>query len=448
MSKSVSGWIEANPQVASIIVGLADVNGTFRGKRLTAAQAQKADEGGLRMPLSAAVVDVWGRDIEDSVLVVEGGDADGICQTTGRGVMPCFWDDVPTGLLQVTLTSEDGAPFVADCRQALAGIVDSFAKKGLRPVVATELEFYLTDPSGQRPQPPIAPTTGRRLSADNVLSVAELGEFSKFLDDVYAACEAQGIPADAAISENGAGQFEINLLHTDDPLRAADDAVFFKHLVRGIARKHGFAATFMAKPYGDLAGNGMHVHFSLIDEDGNNVFDNGGEEGTDTLKHAVAGLLATMQETTLIFAPHANSYRRMRPGSHAPTGVAWGYENRSAAIRIPGGNPKARRIEHRVAGGDSNPYLVLAALLGGALVGLEDELTPTAPQKGNIYEADVPSLPMDWPTAIQAFETGAYVPRIFDPLFQALIVQAKRQELNTFLSKVTEFEYETYLEVV
>lgn len=448
MADHIQTWLEANPEVKSLIVGLTDLNGTFRGKRLPVAQAKKIGEGGLRMPLSAAVIDVWGRDIEESELVFEAGDADGICQATGRGVMPCNWTDTPTGLLQVTLETEDGKPFLADCRQALADIVARFAAKGLRPVVATELEFYLTDVSAATPQPPIAPGTDRRLSYDNVLSVTELGEFSAFLDEAYAACEAQGIPADAAISENGAGQFEINLLHCDDPLRAADDAVLFKHLVRGIARKHGFAATFMAKPYGDMAGNGMHVHFSLIDEDGNNVFDNGGEEGTEVLQQAVAGLLATMQENTLIFAPHANSYRRLRPGSHAPTGVAWGYENRTAAIRIPGGSPKARRIEHRVAGGDSNPYLVLAALLGGALLGIEDEMTPAAPQTGDIYSAEVPSLPTDWPSAIAAFETGGHVSRIFTPLYQRLIVQAKRQELHTFLSHVTEFEYNTYLEVV
>ena len=448
MPDQIATWLDANPEVTSLIIGLTDLNGTLRGKRLPAAQAKKISEGGLRMPLSAAVIDVWGRDIELSELVFETGDADGICQITGRGVMPCPWTDTPSAILQVTLETEDGEPFLADCRQALAAIVARFAALGLRPVVATELEFYLTDASGPTPQPPVAPSTGRRLTHDNVLSVAELDEFSTFLDEVYAACKAQGVPADAAISENGSGQFEFNFRHCDDPVRAADDAVLFKHLVRGIARKHGFAATFMAKPYGERAGSGMHVHFSLVDEAGNNVFDNGGEEGTLLLHHAVAGLLATMQENTLIFAPHANSYRRLRPGSHAPTGVAWGYENRTAAIRIPGGDNKARRIEHRVAGGDSNPYLVLAALLGGALIGIEDKMMPAAPQTGDIYAADVPSLPTDWPSAIAAFETGAHVARIFDPFYQNLIVLAKRQELETFLSHVSEFEYSTYLEVV
>ena len=184
-----------------------------------------------------------------------------------------------------------------------------------------------------------------------------------FLSDIYKACELQNIPADAAISENGCGQFEINLLHVDDPLKAGDDAIFFKRIVKSVARKHGMIASFMAKPYGEESGSGLHVHFSLLDSDGNNVFDDNGESGTDLLKYAVNGLISAMPESMLIFAPHYNSYRRLTPGTHAPTSAGWGYENRTAAIRIPGGDSKARRIEHRVAGADANPYLVLASIL-------------------------------------------------------------------------------------
>ena len=180
------------------------------------------------------------------------------------------------------------------------------------------------------------------------------------------------IPADTAISETGLGQFEINLMHSDDALRAADDTWLFKMMVKGLARRHGFAASFMAKPYPEYSGNGLHTHFSLLDRDGNNVFDNGGPEGTTMLHNAVAGCLAAMHDCTLIFAPHANSYDRLVPGMHAPTGIAWAYENRTAAVRIPSGSSAARRIEHRVAGGDVNPYLMLAAILGAALIGIED----------------------------------------------------------------------------
>ncbi|WP_424929231.1 glutamine synthetase family protein [Amaricoccus tamworthensis] len=444
----IAAFMAEHPQLRSVTVAVCDVNGAFRGKRLPLAQIEKIADGGFRMPLSAVTLDIWGRDIEGSALVFASGDADGVCSMTGRGVLLSTWLSEPTAMIPVWMNREDGSPFPIDPRRALAMVLDRYAAKGLRPVVATELEFYLTEPGGERPRRPKSPMTGERLHSDEILSVSELDGFSAFLDDVYAACAIQDIPVDSAISEGGAGQFEINLLHTDDPLKAADDSVLFKRLVRGVARKHGFAATFMAKPFGDGAGNGMHVHFSVLDRDGNNIFDNGGPEGSQALLHAVGGLLATMHENTLVFAPHQNSYRRISPGSHAPTGASWGYENRTAAIRIPGGDNKARRIEHRLAGADVNPYLSMAAILGGALLGMEQEIEPLEPLTGNAYEAEIPSLPLDWPSAIAAFEEGEYASQIFDPKLQQLFAQTKQQELKRFSETVTRFEYQTYLEVV
>ena len=218
--------------------------------------------------------------------------------------------------------------------------------------------------------------------------------------------------------------------------------------MRGVARKHNMAATFMAKPYGTRSGNGMHVHFSLIDKDGRNVFNNGTDEGSPMLRNAVAGMLSGMAESTLLFAPHANSFRRLRPDTHAPTSISWGYENRTTAIRIPGGAPSARRIEHRVAGADANPYLVLAGVLGAALYGIENELTPNDPVTTRAYSERLPKLPADWASAVNAFEDGAMIPQIFDERLQSLLVACKRQEIAGFAAIVTDLEYSTYLEVV
>lgn len=179
-----------------------------------------------------------------------------------------------------------------------------------------------------------------------------------------------------------------------------------------------------------------------------NVFDNGGPEGTPLMLNAVAGLMATMHENTLTFAPHENSYRRLLPGAHAPTTVAWGYENRTAAIRIPGGNHKARRIEHRVAGADANPYLVLASILGGALIGIQNNMQPAAPISGDAYSMRLTNLPLDWATAIDAFRRGAHVQETFSKRLQTMLVECKLQELRTFARNVTAFEYHSYLEVV
>jgi glutamine synthetase len=257
-----------------------------------------------------------------------------------------------------------------------------------------------------------------------------------------------GIPAQAAISEAGLGQFEINLNH-QDALTAADDAWLFKTLVRGLARKHGFAATFMAKPYAAEAGNGMHVHFSVVDADGNNIFNDGTDAGSDLLRQAVAGCLAAMPASTLVFAPNVNSYARLVPSAHAPTGAAWGYENRTAAIRIPGGAAAARRIEHRVAGGDINPYLMLAAVLGAAMLGIEDGLEPPAPISGNAYEIDdLPQLAPDWDAAIRTFETDPLIARILPAMAIRNLAITKRQELAEFADRPADSHWLSLLEAV
>lgn len=443
----ISEWLAAHPECEAVTVALCDINGVFRGKRIPVAQADKLTNSQMRMPISAATLDIWGRDIEDSELVMASGDADGFCRATDRGVIERNWGGKPSAMVQVVLHSEDGAALPSDPRQALDLVLERYRTKGLTPIAATEMEFYLTAFDDGIPRPATLPGERHAVDLENVLSVQEIDAIEAFLDDVYAACRVQGIPADAAISENGAGQFEINLMHRD-ALSAADDAVLFKALVRGIAKAHGFAATFMAKPFGNQSGSGMHVHFSVLDAAGENIFDDGSEAGSDALKHAVGGLIAAMRESTLIFAPHQNSYRRIRPGTHAPTGVAWGYENRTCAIRIPGGAPKARRIEHRVAGADANPYMVLAAILGAALEGIEGAVTPPAPVTGNAYEAEVPSLHLDWPSAISGFSLGDIMGKIFDPQMHRLFAQAKAQELGQFLSIVPESEHRAYLEVV
>ncbi len=441
-------WLETQTDITSLRAAVCDLNGVMRGKRIPVEQAEKVLNGGLRMPLSVVGVDIWGEDIKNSPLVFTTGDADGLCEPIGRGILPMDWTPEPTGLIPLWLREENGNPFGGDPRRALAALVDRYAAAGLFPVIAMELEFYLYDPKEDRPVAPVSPVTGKRLDADSVLSIDEIDEFGAFFRDVYAACEQQGVPADSAIAENGVGQFEINLLHVNDPLRAADDAVLFKRIVKGVARKHGFAASFMAKPYGGRSGSGLHVHFSCLDARLENVFDNGTDEGSVIMRNAVGGLLAAMSETTLLFAPHFNSYRRLRPGSHAPSAAAWGYENRTVAIRIPGGSPNARRIEHRVAGADANPYLVLAGILGGAIVGIEREMTPPEPVRGDAYTLKLKGLPPDWASAIDAFDNGEIVEATLPEMLRNMLVACKRQEMATFAAQVTDFEYEAYLDMV
>ncbi|WP_299705244.1 glutamine synthetase family protein [uncultured Tateyamaria sp.] len=441
-------WLVDNPEIRAIRVAAADLNGVARGKRMPVRFANKVTESGTRFPMSVLNLDIWGEDIEDSPLVMETGDRDGVLRPTERGFVPMPWLNTPTGLLPIWMFHEDGRPFMGDPRHALAAVQNRFAAKGLTPVVAVELEFFLIDDTGSRLRVPPSPRSGKRRVAGEILSMRTLDAFDDFFTELYDACETMDIPADTAISESGLGQFEINLMHQADALKAADDAWLFKMLVKGLARKHGFAASFMAKPYPDYAGNGLHMHFSVLDKDGKNIFDDGGEAGTDALRHAVQGCLAAMPGSMLIFAPHANSYARLVPGAHAPTGIAWAYENRTAAIRIPSGPSAARRIEHRVAGGDVNPYLSIAAVLGAALNGMEDAQDPPAPITGNAYAQDLEQVPSTWEDAMAAFADSPHIARIFDAELIRNMDMTKRQEARYMAELTPDEQTEIYLDSV
>ena len=441
-------WLHDHPEVRNVRCGAADLNGQARGKRVPRRFAEKLETEGTRFPLSVLNLDIWGEDIDASPMVFETGDPDGLLLPTERGYVPMPWLSSPSALIPVWMHNEDGTPFPGDPRHALANVVARYKALGLTPVAATEMEFYLIDDSGREIKQPRSPLSGKRRPGAEILSLRALDAFDDFFNDLYDACELMDIPAEAAISEAGTGQFEVNLEHVPDALKAADDAWLFKMLVRGIARNHGMAASFMAKPYDDYAGNGLHTHFSIIDDAGNNLMANGTFEGSEMLANTIAGCLQGIPDLALIFAPHGNSYERLVPNSHAPTGVCWAYENRTASIRVPGGSLKARRVEHRVAGGDVNPYLFLAAVLGSALIGIEDNLKPGPPITGNAYDQDLPQIPTTWIEAIEAFDASPIARRIFDPMLVDNFVLTKRQELQNFQKLTPEEQVNLYLDTV
>jgi len=435
------------PDFRTFRVAACDLNGQMRGKRLPVGQFDKLGDGAVRMPYSVLNVDIWGADIKDSPLVFETGDRDAILLPTDHGPVPMPWLENSAALVPMWMYHEDGRPFEGDPRHALRAVLDRYAARGWTVQAAVEMEFYLVDDAGNQLAAPVNPLSGRPIAGHAILSIRQLDAFDQYFTDVYEACEAMEIPAESAISEAGLGQFEINLTHRD-AMAAADDAWLFKALVKGMARKHGMAATFMAKPFMGDAGNGMHVHFSVLDRDGRNVFDDGGPLGTPILHQAVAGCLAGMHGSTLTFAPHGSSYDRLVDGAHAPTGACWAYENRTAAVRIPGGSPTARRIEHRVACGDNNPYLSLAMILGAALAGIEDGMTPPDPIEGNAYALDLPGLAPDWTSAIRAFETDAIVARTLHRDLVTNFCLTKRQEMARLATVPPEDRWKVYLESV
>lgn len=448
------GFLKRNPKVARVDAFVVDVNGVARGKSLPRSAAQKLFDGGLRMPRSSFAFDIWGQDVIGAGLVAETGDNDGLClPVAGRvHVMPWDAEDGAEGdtAAHALMTMQDagGKPFFADPRHVLARVLARLAEKGLTPVVALELEFYLIDAMPDdwgRPQPPRNPRTSRRAHQAQTYGLDEMSDFSALLDDINAACAVQGIPADGTLSENGPAQYEINLHHRDDALAAADDAVLLKRTIKGVAARHGMMAS---KPYGARSGSGMHVHVSLLDGDGRNVFAGDSKTmktGSDALGHALAGLLAALPDSMAVLAPHANSWRRFRAGSHAPTTASWGYDNRSAALRIPAGGVDATRIEHRVAGADANPYLLLAVILQGILDGLEAKAAPPPETAGNAYQSQAARLPHRWDDALALFAQSAFIDRAFGAEFKKVFLACKEQEREIIEAEVSSVEHDAYL---
>lgn len=449
LAEQARDFLQSSPDLKFVDAFLADLNGVLRGKRLPAKGAIKLFETGLRLPRSVIGVDVWGTDVFDNGLVVDTGDGDGLCIALSPGLQPVPWASQATAQILMMMCQPDGSPFLADPRQLLAGMQRRLAKRDLYPVAAVELEFYLLSGQSDENGRPLMPTgkfSGRRVVDGRVYAMSELDAYADFFGELYAACETQGLPLDTAIIEAGPSQFEVNLKHQADILRAADQATLLKRAIKGVAARHGYLASFMAKPFGELAGNGMHVHMSMLDRKGANAFDGDGEKGGALFKNAIAGLIATAPEAMIFFAPHLNSWRRFQESSHAPTRATWGYENRTAAIRVPADTGANRRLEHRVAGADANPYLVLAALLGGVLHGIEGGLTPPPALEGNAYKADAPKLAIGWKAALEAYSSGTVLAPMFGELMTRVFTACKRQEMAVADRRVTDFEYDSYLQ--
>jgi glutamine synthetase len=442
----LQAFLAKHPDIEIFEIILPDVCGGLRGKWLTRDKIHKAMAGELKMPLSSLAFDVWGRDAE--ILVFETGDGDGFCLPDIRTLAIAPWFARPTAQVVISMREVNGEPCAYDTRHILQSLMDRFAALGLTPVVATEMEFHLFHDEQDSLGQPVHTQTdcvGGRLAGGQTYGLDAMEEMAELMHGIRDACVAQGLPIDTLIKESGPSQYEINLYHNPDALVAADQAMMLRRVIKALARKHGLRATFMAKPFGHLAGNGMHVHCSLLDAQGNNAFDDGTGKGNTLLQQAVAGCLAGMADSMLLFAPNLNSFRRFQRGTYAPLAPCWGYENRTVSVRIPADAPRATRIEHRVAGADANPYLAIAAILSGMLHGIENKLQAPPPLTGNAYELLEPSLPRYWPDALARFESSDFIRANFGKTFQHVFAVLKHQEMADFDCQVTPLEYDACL---
>ncbi len=441
-------FLAAHPDVNAIELFIIDPCGVPRGKLLRREELRAIYQNGRPLPSSILGLTIRGEDVDATGLVWEVADADcWACPLPGSLKLQT-WRAQPTAQVQVSMHPEQGRPAsVADPRHVLARQIARLQADGYHPVMAAELEFYLLDQARDaagRPQP-ARQANGVRPQAPQVYGVLEREQLAPFLDDLYAACAAQGLPARTAISEYAPGQVEITLEHRADALQAMDEAVRYKRLVRGVAHKHGYQACFMAKPFGELAGSGLHMHVSLADEDGNNLFASEDQTGPLLLRQAIGGLLDTLEDGLAVFCPNANSFRRFQANSYAPLARSWGVNNRTVSLRVPGGPAASRHVEHRICGADANPYLAAALLLAGIHRGLREGLDPGAPIEGNGYQQARETLPTDWLTALRSLERSAWAREALGEDFHRVYLAIKQEEYRQFMGEVGEQDWRWYL---
>ena len=429
---------------------LPDMNGLLRGKRITRDALEKVYANGVCLPMSLIATDITGNTVEETGLGYDIGDEDRICRPIAGTLKVVPWQRRPMAQLLLEMEDGQGGLFAANPREVLKRVLARYTEKGLTPVVAVELEFYLLDPQldeNGRPQTSINPATGVRNTSTQVYYMEDLNDYQGFTDAVTEACRAQHIPADTAVAEYAPGQFEINLKHRKDALLACDDAILLKRVIKSAAADEGLLASFMAKPFVDQAGSGTHIHVSVLDAAGKNIFSGTPEQPADALRHGVFGLQQASKDCMLMFAPHANSYRRFVLNAFVPLNDCWGFNNRTVAMRIPHSDPDNTRIEHRIAGADANPYLVTAAVLAGILDGLERKGDPGPPIVGNAYEQTAPRE-LFWRDTIGDFMASDFVATAFGSEFRHIYGQQKSKEMRSFYAEVTTLEIDWYLRQV
>ncbi|HSQ68891.1 MAG TPA: glutamine synthetase family protein [Steroidobacteraceae bacterium] len=442
-------FLTEQPDIEAVQLVIADLNGVGRGKNIARSELEALYTHGRNVAGSILALDVTGEDAPETGLVWDVGDADQVCRPVPRSLVRTPWLQRPTGQVLGSMYGLDGRPASADPRHALARVVDRLAERGLTPVIAVEYEFYLLQrgPDG-RLLPAAGLRSGLRRARIDAYELGRLDEMAPLFDELYTAANIQQLPLRTLMTEYAPGQFEITLEHRADALRAADEAMMFKRAVKGVAARHGCVACFMAKPFESSAGTGMHLHASLADAEGRNVFAAEDPAGTELLRHAIGGLRETMAESMLLFAPHANSYRRFRKMSYAPVSTRWGINNRTVSLRVPAGPATSRHLEHRAPGADANPYLVAAVVLAGMLEGIERGIDPGPPVTGNGYERVAVDLPTRWHESLARAADSRFLQDALGAEFLGVLLAVKRQEFEKFTALVSNRDYEWYLDTV
>jgi glutamine synthetase len=388
--KALRGEVDAG-RIDTVLLCMADMQGRLQGKRLSARhfldEVVEHDAEGCNYLLA---VDV-------DMNTVDGYKMSGWHTGYGDFVFAPDMDTLRvapwlpgTALLMADLQWEDGSPVVASPRQILRRQIDRLTERGLKAMGGSELEFMVFRDTYEQAWN----KAYRDLEPANYYNVdySMLGtaRIEPLLRHIRNSMEGMGMPVESAKGECNVGQHEINFRYRN-VLEMADNHTVYKNAAKEIASQEGYALTFMAK-FDEREGNSCHLHFSLWGTDDTAVFAGDGHGMSPLFEHFVAGQLAGLRDLTLFLAPNINSYKRYVEGSFAPTAVAWGFDNRTCALRVVGHGP-GMRVENRVPGGDVNPYLAFAAMIAAGLHGIDQELPLEDAFQGNAYQADKDRVP-------------------------------------------------------
>jgi glutamine synthetase len=451
MKENFEKWLSDN-SITEVECLVPDLGGIARGKILpTKKFIQGLENDSHRLPQSVFIQTISGgyatEDEELPVDVYNPTDIDVILRPDLNTIRNVPWYQDPTAQVICDAVNLNGTNVINSSRSVLKKVLKLFEEIGFQPIVSPEVEFYLVKPNPDSDYPLEVPLgqSGREETGKQAFGIDAVNEFDNLFEDVYNFCEQQNIEIDTINHESGSAQMEINFQH-GDPLELADQVFLFKRTLRQAALKHKLYATFMAKPMENQPGSSLHLHQSLIKKKNNkNVFFSKTSTISNIMKNYIAGLQTYTPKLMPIHAPNINSYRRLFATWDAPKNTYWGLGNRSCGFRIPSNEEHSMRIENRISGSDTNPYLVFAANLAAGYLGIKNKLKPTAEMKKSVFGKDKSMLPRNVEEAVSLFENDDQINEVFNQKFVRTIAAIRRVENQAYLKVISSWEREFLL---
>ena len=438
-------YISTN-KISEVECLVADMSGTARGKILPPKKFLSGNKSnGLRVPEEVFTLTINGRFVSDTNAVSDSA-IDIYMQPDAETIRMVPWYAEPTAQVICDAFHLDDKPVTISPRHVLKRVLQLYKEQGWKPIVAPELEFYLVKKNIDPDYPLDAAVgkSGRKESGGQAYGIDAANDFDDIVEDIYDWCEAQELDVDTLSHEAGPAQLEINFNH-GDPLELADQVFLFKRTVRQAALKHDVYATFMAKPHENEPGSSMHIHQSVLDiKTGKNIF--AGKDGKPSkifLNH-IGGLQRYLAAALPLLAPNVNSYRRLVPESDAPTNVHWAIDNRTVSLRVPASDASNLRVENRVSGADSNPYLAFAASLACGYLGMMERIKPSDPVTGSAYRY-AHTLPISLDEALDKLNYTKPLKLVLGEQFVEAYQDVKFQEMQHYRRVISSWEREFLL---